>query len=187
MSRQAGVFRHENRDGRDNRKAEVVWGDTDVTAKATPAWRDMGSPPATREQRLNAVGYLTAMTRLAVAADHGPCREAQRIFNGKELAELGFTDPHPTDLSDAQKKLGLVNAVRCTASFRQVAGYKAKVAKKAYGDDRPIMVDFAQVGAAGPWVPVRLVAHTQIGPAVIELARTHVQGRLPDEVVQASR
>ena len=183
-----GVFKHENHDGKRNRKVEVVWGPSDVTTIAQPEMSFLGDPPATRQQRLNAVGYLTGAMRLTVAADQGPCHGAETLFNGKELSELGFADPHPTTVTDGQKKLGLVNAVRCTATFKEVAGYKRKKGKdQNQGLDRPIQVDFAQVGEGGPWVLARLQAHTILGNAVIELARVKATGRLPEGIVQASR
>jgi hypothetical protein len=185
---QAGVFRHENHDGKRNRKVEVVWGPEDVSTVSQPEMNFLGDPPATRQQRLESVGYLTAIMRLTIAADSGPCHGDERIFNGKELSELGFADPRPIELSPSQKKLGLINGVRCTATFREVAGYKKKKGKdQNQGLDRPIMVDFAQVGREGPWVTAKLQAHTQLGAAVIELARIDKQGRLPDGIVQASR
>jgi len=183
-----GVFRHENHDGKRNRKVEVVWGPADVTTASQPEMTFLGDPPATREQRLNAVGYLTGAMRLTVAADQGPCHGDETIFNGKELSELGFANPRPIALPDGQKKLGLVNAVRCSATFKEVAGYKRKKGKdQNQGLDRPIQVDFAQVGEGGPWVLAKLQAHTVLGNAVIELARVKARGKLPEGIVQASR
>ena len=185
---QAGVFTHENHDGKRNRKVEVVWGPDDVATTAQPEMTFMGDPPATRQQRLGSVGYLTAILRLTIAAESGPCHGSERIFNGKELSELGFADPQPVALSPAQQKLGLTGAVRCSATFKEIAGYHKKTGKaKNQGLDRPIMVDFAQVGPGGPWVTARLQAQTVLGAAVIELARVDKQGRLPEGIVQASR
>ena len=183
-----GVFRHFNHDGKHNRQVEVTWGPGDVTTVSNPTMDFLGDPPASREQRLAAVGYLTAVMRLTVAADKGPCTGSERIFNGKELSELGFADPQPVALSDGEKKLGLINGVRCSATFREMAGYKKKKGKaQNQGLDRPIQVDFAQAGAGGPWVLARLQAHTQLGNAVIALGQFKMEGRLPDGIVQASR
>jgi hypothetical protein len=159
-----------------------------VETSADPQMTFMGDPPATREQRLGSVGYLTAVLRLTIAADSGPCHGTERIFNGKELSELGFADPRPIALSAAQKKLGLVDGVRCSATFKEIAGYHKKKGKdQNQGLDRPILVDFAQVGPGGPWVTARLQAHTVLGAAVIELARVDKQGRLPEGIVQAAQ
>jgi hypothetical protein len=185
---QPGVFRHENHDGKRNRKVEVVWTAEDVTTTAKPEMTFLGDPPATREQKLGAVGYLTALARLTLSAEHGPCTGAERIFNGKELSQIGFSDPQPTPLSPADKKLGLVNGISCHASFQEVAGYKKKTGKaRNQGLDRPITVQFAQVGDGGPWVAARMQAHTMLGSAVIELARVEIHGHLPEDLVQASR
>jgi hypothetical protein len=148
----------------------------------------LGDPPANREQRLGSVGYLTAIMRLTVAADRGPCSGVERIFNGKELSEFGFANPLPVALSDGQKKMGLVNGVRCQATFKEIAGYKKKKGKaQNQGLDRPIQVDFAQAGEGGPWLLARIQAHTQLGNAVIELGRINMEGKLPSGIVQASK
>ena len=182
-----GVFKHENHDGKNNRKVEVVWSPADVTTSSTPEMSFLGDPPATREQRLTSVGYLTAVMRLTLAADRGPCSGAERIFNGKELSEIGFANPHPSTLTEGEQKLGLVNPVRCEATFHEIAGYKQKKGKdRNQGLNRPIEVDFAQVGTGGPWVTARLEAHTILGNAVIEIAKVRMDGRLPDGIVQAS-
>jgi hypothetical protein len=180
---QAGVFHHENHDGKRNRKVEVTWGPSDVTTLSQPEMTYLGDPPASRQQRLAAVGYLTAALRMTLAAGDAPCHGAETLFNGKELSELGFSQPRPTDLTDAEKKLGLVDAVRCNAAFREIAGYKKKKGKdQNQGLDRPIQVDFARIGEGGPWVLAKLQAQTLLGNAVIELARVGKQGRLPEGV-----
>ena len=182
-----GVFRHQNLDGKDNREVEVTWEPNDVVTQASPEWTSRGDPPATREQRLSAVGYLTAVARLTVTADKGPCTGSERIFNGKELSEIGFSNPRPAAMTEAEKALGLINGVRCDATFREIAGYKKKTGKaRNQGLDRPIEVDFAQIGAEGPWVAARLSARTILGPAVITLARVKMEGHLPEGIV-ASR
>lgn len=183
-----GVFRHQNIDGKENREVQVTWEPNDVVTQASPQWTFLGDPPATREQRLSAVGYLTAVMRLTVAADKGPCAGVEHIFNGKELSEIGFANQRPVELTEPEKGLGLVNAVRCDATFHEIAGYKKKTGKaKNQGLDRPVEVDFAQVGAEGPWVAARLSAHTILGAAVIQLAHVKMEGRLPQGIVQASR
>jgi hypothetical protein len=185
---QPGLFKHENHDGKRNRKVEVTWGPADVTTISEPEMTFMGDPPANRQQRLASVGYLTAAMRLTLAAEDGPCHGSEMIFNGKELSELGFSQPRQSSLTEAQRKLGLVNGVRCSAAFSEIAGYHRKKGKaRNQGLDRPILVDFAQVGEGGPWVLAKLEAQTQLGPAVIELSRVQVQGRLPGAVIQAAK
>jgi hypothetical protein len=184
---QPGLFKHWNHDGKRNRKVEVEWTGSDVLTQSNPEMTFLGDPPASRQQKLNSVGYLTAVMRLTVAADAGPCKGSEMIFNGKELSELGFSSPRPTGLSDGQKRLGLINGVRCNATFKEIAGYKKKKGKdQNQGLDRPIEVDFAQIGEGGPWVAARLEAHTQLGPALIELARIKAVGKLPEGLIQAA-
>jgi hypothetical protein len=184
---QPGVFRHENHDGKNNRKVEVVWNGQDVVTAATPEMTFLGDPPASRTQRLGSVGYLTAMLRMSMADSQGPCHGVETIFNGKELSELGFSDPRPLALNAGQQKMGLTHGLRCDTVFHEVAGYKKKKGKdRNQGLDRPIEADFARLGEDGPWVPIKMQAQTPLGPAVVELARLNVVGKLPQIALQSA-
>jgi hypothetical protein len=184
---QPGLFKHENHDGKNNRKVAVTWTAEDVDTKATPELKFLGDPPASRAQRLGSVGYLTAILRLALADNAGPCRSVETIFNGKELSELGFSQPRPITLTPAQRKLGLTHGLSCTTEFKEVAGYKKKKGKdRNQGLDRPIEADFARLGEDGPWAPFHVQAQTPLGPAVIDLASVEVSGKVPTDLVQTA-
>ena len=182
-----GVFRYENHDGKNNRKVEVTWDGQDVVTQSTPVLTFMGDPPATRAQKLGAVGYLTAMLRLSLADGSGPCHGAETIFNGKELSELGFTAPRAMILTDAQKQMGLTNGLRCTAVFREIAGYHKKTGKaRNQGLNGGIEADFARLGEDGPWIPLKMEAQTPLGPADVELTRMSFAGKLPTGPVESA-
>ena len=79
-----------------------------------------------------------------------------------------------------EQRLGLVNLLRCDVRFIEVAGFKKKPPNKAnQGLQRPIVVDFGQVGAGGPWVLTSLHAQTPLGNAAIDLNRVTLSGRPP--------
>ncbi len=64
-----------------------------------------------------------------------------------------------------------------------MAGFGRKPRDKAnQGLQRPIRLDFAQIGADGPLVISALHADTPLGGAVIELSRLSVNGRTVDRV-----
>lgn len=167
-----GVMTQQNMDWRKNRKVIARWTGTDVAAVATPDFPNWGEPPATRAQKIVAADPLTQITRIALASTQaGPCAGDTRFFDGKYLYKIDFTAPRPTQLSAHARKLDLVNGVHCSVTFEEVAGFGAKKsgAKTNQGLDRPISVDFAQVGRNGPWVIALLRAGTPLGDAVIEL------------------
>ena len=69
-------------------------------------------------------------------------------------------------------RLGLTGPFRCDVRFREVAGFHdLPTDPRNQGLQRPIEVDFAQVGSGGPWVISSLRAQTPLGWAVIELQR----------------
>lgn len=186
---QPGQFMHVNLDGKKNRRVDVAWTGAKVTAHAAPTYSNWGEPPATESEKLAAADPLTQLARLMLASTQdGPCQGTTRFFNGKELYDLGFSNPQKVAVSKADAQLGLVNGLRCNAVYKEVAGFKKKTGKDANnGINRPITLDFAQVGEDGPWVITRMRAHTPLGAAVIDLARLKASGGLVGRTQLANR
>ncbi len=178
---QPGQLHTENIDGKKNRKIWVTWGETDVITRSVPEITFWGDPPATQAEKLAAADPLTQLTRLILASTaQGPCQGASPYFNGKELYNLGFSNPRPAEVNGPDKRLGLVNGLRCEVVYKEVAGYKKKKEKdRNQGMNQPILVDFAQMGPGGPWVVTMLRAHTPLGTAVIDLVRVKMTGQRP--------
>jgi len=178
---QPGSITHQNIDGKRNRKVTATWTGSEVLTASTPIFDNMGDPPATRTQRVTAADPLTNFMRMTLASSHdGPCQGKARFYDGKQLYELDFAGPKPYRLDNREKRFGLVNPLRCTVRYIEVAGFKKKaVEDKSGGLRRPITTDWAQVGAGGPWVLSSLSAETPLGDAVIELARMNIEGTRP--------
>jgi len=178
---QPGSITHQNIDGKRNRKVTATWAGSEVLTASTPIFDNMGDPPATRTQRVTAADPLTNFMRMTLASSHdGPCQGKARFYDGKQLYELDFAGPKPYRLDNREKRFGLVNPLRCTVRYIEVAGFKKKaVEDKSGGLRRPITTDWAQVGAGGPWVLSSLSAETPLGDAVIELARMNIEGTRP--------
>lgn len=178
---QPGSITHQNIDGKRNRKVTATWTGSEVLTASTPTFDNMGDPPATRTQRVTAADPLTNFMRMTLASSHdGPCQGKARFYDGKQLYELDFAGPKPYRLDNREKRFGLVNPLRCTVRYIEVAGFKKKaVEDKSGGLRRPITTDWAQVGAGGPWVLSSLSAETPLGDAVIELARMNIEGTRP--------
>ncbi|MEY4256684.1 MAG: hypothetical protein RLZZ141_1911 [Pseudomonadota bacterium] len=178
---QPGYITHQNIDGKRNRKVNATWSGSDVLTTSTPTFDNMGDPPATRTQRVTAADPLTNFMRMTLASSQeGPCQGKARFYDGKQLYELDFAGPKPYRLGNREKRFGLVNPLRCTVRYIEVAGFKKKaVEDKSGGLRRPITTDWAQVGVGGPWVLSSLSAETPLGDAVIELARMNMEGTRP--------
>ena len=173
-----GSMYHANIDGKDNRKVTVTWMGEDVLTSATPAYSNMGNPPASRVQKLAAADPLTQFMRMTLARSHdGPCQGKARFYDGKQLYDLDFSTPRPYVLDARERRFGLVNPLRCNVRYSEVAGFKKKPPEQRNsGLKRPITSDWAQIGNNGPWVLSSLSADTPLGAAVIQLDQMALRG-----------
>ncbi len=173
-----GRFDYQHLSGKSHRKVHVVWADGDVAMTATPAFGSLGDPPASREQKLAAADPLTSLLRLTLTgARETVCRQSYLFFDGKQLYALDLSNPRQAPPSDTETRLGLANHFRCDMRFREVAGFgKKPPEKRNQGLQRPVDLDFAQIGQGGPWVISRLHARTPLGWATIELKRLKLNG-----------
>lgn len=179
---QPGRYEYQNLAGKTHRKVTTVWTDGDVDMRASPPFKDLGDPPATRAQALAAADPLTQLMRVTLNATRDTiCRRTYRSFDGKQLYEVAFSAPSVTAVSPREAKLGLVNHVRCDAHYRPLAGFGKKKPGEAAdrGPERPILVDFAQVSENGPWVISAIHGQTPLGWAAVELTRMTISGGAP--------
>lgn len=176
-----GSFSYANMAGKTRRRVDTSWADGDVTMHANPPFKSMGDVLPTRAQKLAAADPLTELMRMTLNGERADlCRQTYHFFDGKQLYDLQFYNPRPTASGAREQRLGLVNLLRCDVRFIEVAGFKKKPANKAnQGLQRPIVVDFGQVGAGGPWVLTSLHAQTPLGNAAIDLNRVTLSGRPP--------
>lgn len=169
-------FDYTSKSGKKERTLQADWTGSDVESNASPAFADMGSPPATRAQRLESTDPLTVLMRMALAEQ--PCAGSARVFDGKQRYNLNLTNLGAGRLDDAQKAMGLENPIRCQAKYEKVAGFKlnkTEAEQDAVGM-RDMTMGFARLGADGPWVISSLTIDTGLGPATLRLARMKVTG-----------
>ncbi|HEX8231970.1 MAG TPA: hypothetical protein VF559_01310 [Caulobacteraceae bacterium] len=177
-----GDFVQQNLAGKTRRRTTVDWqGGGKVAVTATPAYFDLGDPPATQAQQAAAADPLTQLMRMTLNGSRATvCRQSYRFFDGKQLYDVRMSNPQPTVANAREKRLGLQGLIACDARFSEVAGFKRKSGKERnQGLDRPIRVVFGQAGADGPLVISTVRAHTPLGQAVIELDRLSVTGDDP--------
>jgi len=179
-----GDFIQQNLAGKSKRRTTVDWqGGGKVAVTATPAYFDMGDPPATMAQQAAAADPLTQMMRMTLNGSRATvCRQSYRFFDGKQLYDVRMSNPQSAAANAREKRLGLQGLLACDARFVEVAGFKRKSGKERnQGLDRPIRVVFGQAGADGPLVISSVRAHTPLGPAVIELDRLSASGDDPTD------
>jgi hypothetical protein len=172
---QPGVFLYDNQDGKRERRVQVAWRGGEVAMSSTPAFGNLGQPPASLEQKLAAADPLTQLMRLTLAqTPAGICDGAPRFFDGKQLYALEFEHGETLTAGPGERALGMTNLVRCDVRYREIAGFKPKPPdKRGQGLKSQITITFGQLGPAGAWVIDKISADTVLGPAVIELK--HVQ------------
>jgi hypothetical protein len=171
------AFNYVSKSGSKERTLQADWTGRDVETSATPAFASMGEPPASRSQRLESADPLTQLMRLALAEQ--PCTGSARIYDGKQRYNLNMTNRGAGKLNDAQKAMGLENPIRCDTRYERVAGFKLNKtdAEKDAVSLRDMTIDFARVGADGPWVISSLTIDTGLGPAHLRLSRMKVTGQ----------
>lgn len=177
------VFNHHNRASKRGRKIEVRWSGANVTAVATPRYKSLGEPPASAAQRAESVDPVTGLMRLALSDRQAQlCTGTLKFFDGKQRYDLVFSGRAASTPTAREKRLGLVNTVRCNVVYREVAGFKKKPpAERNQGLNKPIRIVFGQHGADGPWVLSSLTGSTPLGNAVIELSRLTTSGATPED------
>lgn len=176
------TFSHRNLASKKGRKIDVRWSGGAVTTVATPAYRNLGSPPASAAQRAEAVDPVTGLMRLALSDSQAQlCTGMLKFFDGKQRYDLAFSGRSTVQPSARERRLGLITPVRCTVTFREVAGFKPKPpSERNQGLKKPISITFAQAGAGGPWVMSSITGQTPLGGATIELTRLTRSGETPE-------
>ncbi len=134
-----GHYDSNNQDGRKNRHVTVDFNPTEVLTKVTPKFGDYGYPPATPEQKLEAMDPVSAILNLALASNAtaaNPCGGPMRAFDGKQRFDLKLTfDSRISYKSAVYSGPALV----CNVEYVEIAGFKAKTAEKKAEDKADMM------------------------------------------------
>lgn len=178
-----GEFAYVNHDGKRVRRLQVVWSHDQVAMTTTPAFSNLGDPPASAAQKLIAADPVTQLVRVTLASTRaGPCNGDSHFFDGKQYYLLDLVPVGAGELNDHARDLGLVNPIRCIVHYREIAGFKPKPPEKRNGGLKgPISVTFGQLGQNGPWVIAQLQAETPLGYANIQLRSAQLTGARPHD------
>ena len=121
----------QNRD-RKSRRVELIYGTDDVAMTAVPRFGNLGEPPATPEQKLDANDPLTALITFGLeprAPGADPCGGPIKVFDGRQLSWLNLTYAGTKEI---RSKAWRGEAIECHVTLDKVAGYKAGESNKGH-------------------------------------------------------
>ncbi|MEO1642529.1 MAG: DUF3108 domain-containing protein [Pseudomonadota bacterium] len=160
----------QNKDGKKNRRVDLKYLGNRFDMTATPRFGNLGEPPATTEQVLDAKDPITALISYALEPrdlETAPCGGPMKIFDGRQLTHLHFEYKGMKEVkSDAWRG----QAYECHIRMDKVAGYKEGEANKdtLTGIDGPLKLWLAPL-PNGATVPVRIEADTEdIGKVTLQ-------------------
>lgn len=164
----------QNRDGKKNRRVEMTYGASDVAMTATPAFGNLGEPPATPAQKLEAADPLTAFLGHAFTprpADGNPCGGPMKIFDGRQLTHLSFEN---AGLMQVKTDAYRGEAYECHVSMDKIAGYDAdeiNAKETLTGIEGPLRMWMAPMDN-GTYMPVKIQADTDaIGSVTLQVSK----------------
>lgn len=164
----------QNSDGKKNRRVELTWSASDVAAAVTPAFGNMGDPPATPDQKIDALDPISALINFALEPrDLGadPCGGPIKVFDGRQLSHLHLEYAGMKNVrSDAWRG----EAIECHVTLEKVAGFKERSEPgedNLAGINGPLRMWLAPL-PNGATVPVRIEADTEdIGKVVLQASK----------------
>ena len=162
-------YRHMNAAGSKDRTIEITFTGDDVISDVNPRFGSMGQPPATREERLEAVDALSAILQMALNANRHadrPCGYDARVFDGKQRYDLRMIYE-----GDYEAKLkGYKGPVTsCNVYYIPVSGFDPEDLPDEDMENTPLRVWFADTPSYGVSMPVRFELQLDFGKAVIEI------------------
>ena len=163
----------QNKDGKKNRRVDLKLLKDDFEMTATPAFGDLGDPPATVEQALEAKDPITALISFALeprAEGEDPCGGPLKIFDGRQLTHLNLTNH---GMKNVTSEAWRGEAFECHIRMDRVAGYEAHEISKdnLSGIEGPLRMWLAPL-PNGAHVPVRIEAETEdIGTVTLQASR----------------
>ena len=175
-------FSYLNTDGKKDRKVSATWSPSDVATESAPAFKSMGDPAATREQKLEAADPLTILTRMTILPTGAkPCQGISQFYDGKQRYDVEYSVKGEGKPDGREQKLGITSAVQCSIHYHEVAGFKKKPAnQRGQGVAPDVALGFGRMGASGPWVVSYIRATTFLGNAEIDLIKASMSGQRPE-------
>ena len=165
-------FSYVSKSGKKERTLQAAWTGNDVETSAAPAFADMGSPPATRSQRLESADPLTQLMRLALAEQ--PCTGSARIFDGKQRFDLLLSFKRQEHVRETRPSGQPGVAFVCRVRYQPVAGHKVNDETRAMAASQDIEISLRPVPSANLFVPHQIVIPTGAGTATLTAVRIQI-------------
>ena len=160
----------QNRDGKKNRRVELIWGGDDVAGTINPRFGNMGDPPAMPDQKIDAMDPISALINFALepnTSEDNPCGGPIKTFDGRQLSHLHL---EYAGMKRVRSDAWQGEAIECHIRLDKVAGFKEGERNKdtLAGIDGPLRMWLAPL-PNGATVPVRIEADTDdIGKVVLQ-------------------
>lgn len=164
----------QNKDGKKNRRVELVYGKDDVAMKVTPRFGNLGDPPAAPFQKLISKDPVTAFINFMLEPrdpkNNNPCGGPIRIFDGRQLTYLHLTF---TRLTPVKSIAWSGEALECYVTMDKVAGYDTGEAKadNLTGIDGPIRMYLARLPNGATPIVKMIADSEQIGRVTLQASR----------------
>jgi len=166
---------HVNGASSKDRRIEIDFTGDDVVSTVTPRFGSMGQPPATREERLEAVDGLSAILELALNAGRWPdrpCGYGAKVFDGKQRYDLRVV--HKED-RQARLKGYRGPVIACYVYYVPVSGFDPEDLPDEEMKATPLEIWFADTPRLGVYMPVRFSLKLDFGTAVLEARELEVR------------
>ncbi len=166
---QPETYSHTNRAGDKNRTIQILFEDDEVESIVEPRFGSMGAPPATMEERLEAVDALSGILQMALnAGRYGeqPCGYDAKVFDGKQRYDLRMT---PQGERQAKLKGYEGPVIVCNTYYVPVSGFDPEDLPNEEERNTPLQIWFADTPQYGVYMPVRFELKLDFGRAVIEV------------------
>ncbi|MAI90976.1 DUF3108 domain-containing protein [Ponticaulis sp.] len=161
----------QNHDGKKNRRVEMTYHPDSFDMVATPAFGDLGHPPATTEQALAALDPITALINVSFQPrdPDEPCGGPIRTFDGRQLTELTLEYIQEADI---RTRAWRGHGIECHVTLNRVAGYnEGETGSNLSGIDGPMRIFFAEA-IPGMMIPVKIVVDSEdIGRITLQTRR----------------
>ena len=165
----------QNNDGKKNRRVELIYQGDDVAMTATPAFGNLGEPPATPAQKIDAHDPISALVdfMLRPQTAENVCRGPLKTFDGRQLTHLSFEYKKMTRVNTRVFK---GDAMECHVTVNRVAGYKkGDRGSNLSGIDGPMRMYIAPLGN-GLHAPVKITVDTdEIGTITLEARKLRLE------------
>jgi len=165
----------QNYDGKKDRRVEMTYHPDSFDMVATPAFGDLGFPPATTEQALAALDPITALINVSFQPrdPEEPCGGPITTFDGRQLTELSLEYIRETNIrTHAWRGRG----IECHVTLNRIAGYnEGETGSNLSGIDGPMKIFFAEA-IEGMMIPVRIEVDSEdIGRITLQTRRLELQ------------